>query len=148
MTADNPLVPEDALSANPDLIGLRALDIFDRVVEECRKNDIMIILNLHVNKASWCCDQNDPNGLWHFPWDSKYSTDAWIGSLTLLVDRYKTLPHVVGIDIKNELHDYNGIYLTYGTSSDINTDWKVVSVMMTRNDMRLLRLSLIHIPHG
>ncbi len=39
---NNPIVPDAVLTANPDLVGIRALPLLDLVVEECRKNQIMV----------------------------------------------------------------------------------------------------------
>ncbi len=88
------------------------------------KQGIMVILNVHVNFAAWCCGPDDENGLWS---NSVYNTDMWLWCIETLTKRYKSNRNVIGFDIKNELHDYNGILLTYGTSKDNNTDWKVAS---------------------
>ncbi len=100
------------------------MEIFDAVVEECAKFDIMVILNVHVNTAGWCCDQFDEDGLWS---TREFNTDAWLSAIEGMTIRYKKNTNVIGFDIKNELHDFNGTYLTYGTTSDNNTDWKVAS---------------------
>ncbi len=39
--------------------------------------------------------------------------------------RYVNDTNVVAFDLKNEFHDWNEVKLTYGTSLDKDTDWKV-----------------------
>ena len=59
----NPVVDKGLLEKyNPDLVGLRAIDIYHRVVQEITAKKIMVILDLHMLDAGWCCDQNDDNG--------------------------------------------------------------------------------------
>lgn len=65
----NPIVARNAVGANPALYGLKAMDIFKKVVEELNDAGLMIILNNHISKAGWCCSTTDGEGLW---WTSAY----------------------------------------------------------------------------
>ena len=45
---ENPVIPAERLSQNLDLVGLRAMEIFDKVVAELTTKGIMVVLNNHV----------------------------------------------------------------------------------------------------
>ena len=47
---ENPVIKAERLSENPDLVGLRAMEIFDIVVDELTNQGLMVILNNHVRK--------------------------------------------------------------------------------------------------
>lgn len=55
MVITNPLIPTHLLSANPDLEGLRALDIFEASVTALTDEGIAVIINDHITSAQWCC---------------------------------------------------------------------------------------------
>ena len=35
---------------------------------------------------------------------------------------------MVGIDIRNEIHDQDGVVITWGRSNDTDSDWKVATM--------------------
>jgi endoglucanase len=66
----NPIVSRSAISSNPELFGLKAMNIFKKVVDVLTSRGIMTILNNHISKAGWCCSTTDGEGLW---WTNAYS---------------------------------------------------------------------------
>ena len=62
---DNNIIPNNLLSANPQLHGLTALEVFDKTIEEITKTGLMVYLNNHTSKSQWCCSNNDGDGLWY-----------------------------------------------------------------------------------
>ena len=50
-------------------------------------------------------------------------------SLSALASRYKSDPLVVGIDIRNEIHDQDGIVITWGKTENVDSDWKAATLM-------------------
>jgi len=61
----NPVVANNALSANAALFGLTSMEIFDKTVESLTNAGVAVILNNHMSDAGWCCSDTDGNGLWH-----------------------------------------------------------------------------------
>ena len=126
---DDPLVPDVALAANPELQGMRGMALFDRSVKAITDAGIMVILNNHNSQSGWCCSGSSEEGLWH---TSKYPMDRWLGSLEIMTKRYLDNRMVVGFDIRNEIHDVGDVKLTWGTSDDNQTDWRVASTLGAR----------------
>merc|ERR1711971_445825 len=56
---DNPMVEASRLSANPSLVGLSSLEVFDATVSALTEAGLMVILNNHNSKAGWCCSEQD-----------------------------------------------------------------------------------------
>jgi endoglucanase len=80
---------------NPDLKGLNSLQILDKVILELAKNGFYIVLDHHNPDCQNISETPEING---------YTLEDWINDLKLLADRYKFVPNVIGIDIKNEPH--------------------------------------------
>lgn len=55
----NPVVDRMALAMNPNFFGLKAMDIFKKVVASISSKGLMTILNNHISKAGWCCSETD-----------------------------------------------------------------------------------------
>ncbi|HEY3302496.1 MAG TPA: cellulase family glycosylhydrolase [Candidatus Binatia bacterium] len=103
-------------SRNPDLKGLKSLQILDKVLTELDQQGLYILLDHHRSE----CNGNPPiSELWY---TANYTEQEWIADLVFLADRYKHLPHFVGIDIKNEPHGA----ATWGTGVAA-TDWKLAA---------------------
>lgn len=96
----NPVVPDYAVRANPQFRGKRAMEVFDAVVKALAREKLLIVLDNHVSRADWCCSETDGNGLWY---SNQYPETAWIRDWETIVRRYKKQPHVVGVDLRNEL---------------------------------------------
>ncbi|HZU08933.1 MAG TPA: cellulase family glycosylhydrolase [Pseudacidobacterium sp.] len=113
MYESNPIVPDYALAANPQLKGKHALQVFDIVVRELARQGILVILDNHNSNAEWCCG-NDGNQLWY---NSQYPESSWIADWKAMVARFKDVPQVIGADLRNEPR----ISATWG--GDPATDW-------------------------
>jgi endoglucanase len=119
----NPSIPPYAVTAEKSLLGAKALDGLDAVVNSLSDQKVAVILDNHMSKADWCCSSSDGNGLWY---TDQYSEQDWTTTLKILVERYKQVKYVVGIDLRNELrstvvHDQH-LSPTWGDGSNA-TDW-------------------------
>lgn len=116
----NPVIADEDVAGNPEFRGgLRFLDVFDRTVEEITSQGLMVIINNHNHKSGWCCHYSQDEGLWY---TDEYPESTWIWSLVDMTERYKHNQMVVGIDLRNEVHDYKDTQLTWG-DGDLKTDW-------------------------
>jgi hypothetical protein len=97
---------------------------FDEVVAASTAANLVVIMNSHTNSASWCCSATDGNGVWN---DKHYSTHDWLQALTIVATRYRNNSMVVGIDVKNEVHNTREQTVTWRGSDSPDTDWKVAS---------------------
>ena len=97
LAEQNPVVSA-GLDANPDLKGLHALDVMDRIVASAGRAGLRVILEDH--RSSVGADPEE-NGLWYTP---QYPESAWIHDWQTLAARYKGDPTVVGVDLRNEPH--------------------------------------------
>ncbi|MGQ3296779.1 Calx-beta domain-containing protein [Reyranella sp.] len=87
---------------NPDLKGLSALQIMDKIVDYAGELGLKIILDHHrSNSGAGTSD----NGLWY---DSQYTQAAWVADWKMLAARYADDPTVIGADLHNE--PYNGTW--------------------------------------
>jgi hypothetical protein len=104
-----------------------ALEVLDCQVRALTQRGLMVILNNHVSFAGWVgANEKVPQGLWHTP---RFPTRDWVASLVALASRYRDNPLVVGIDIRNEIHDQDGTVITWGRSNDTDSDWKAATVI-------------------
>jgi endoglucanase len=99
----NPLVPDYALKANPQFQGKHAMEVMDAVIHALADAHIMVILDNHVSRADWCCNDSDGNGLWY---NAEYPESQWITDWQTIVRRYKDERWVVGADLRNELRNH------------------------------------------
>eukprot|EP00439_Symbiodinium_sp_Y106_P034579 s5045_g4.t1 len=104
MVQTNPQVPDDLqeslLAANPQLMGLRTLEVLDAVIDACASEELLIFLDNHVSDGTWCCSDFDENGLWY---NSRWPTSDWLEAHVNLAARYARLPYVVGTELRNEV---------------------------------------------
>jgi hypothetical protein len=84
----------------------------------------MVILNNHNSFPGWVGLTEAQQGLWDLP---GYSVDMWLDCLEHMAARYRQNPLVIGMDLRNEIHDQDGVVITWGKSNDIRTDWKAAS---------------------
>jgi endoglucanase len=96
----NPVVVDYAVKANPQFKGKRAMEIMDAVVAALAKAHIMVILDNHMSRADWCCDEKDGNGLW---FNAEYPEINWLADWRTIVHRYQHERWVIGADLRNEL---------------------------------------------
>ena len=66
---------DSRVSANPELEGKTAMEVFDATVEGLTNEGLIVILNNHNSKAGWCCSEQDGEGLWY---THDYPEDMWI----------------------------------------------------------------------
>ncbi|RMZ86576.1 hypothetical protein DV736_g6199, partial [Chaetothyriales sp. CBS 134916] len=104
----NPIVSSHLLSANPDLVGLRALSIFAEVVNTLTDAGLAVIINDHITQARWCCDANLCDGQWYNDYlgplcPVRQTMEDWIQNLETVMKPHVTNPLVVGVDLRNEV---------------------------------------------
>jgi endoglucanase len=99
----NPLVPDYAVKANPQFKSKHAMEVMDAVVRALAHAHIMVILDNHVSRADWCCNDTDGNGLWY---NAEYPESQWLTDWQTIVRRYKSERWVVGADLRNELRNH------------------------------------------
>jgi endoglucanase len=98
----NPIVRQ-GLRANPDLVGLHALQVLDRIVAAAKRLGLRIILDNHKSLAGTKRDINKlDEPLWY---TRTFSEARWIADWVKLAKRYRGNPTVVGFDLRNEPHD-------------------------------------------
>jgi endoglucanase len=98
MYESNPVVNVARLPANPDLKGLRALDVFDAVIDALAAEGLYVILDNHSSNADWCCSNTDGNGFWY---NAQYPESSWIADWKGM-SRYAGKAAVIGADLRNE----------------------------------------------
>ncbi|EPZ34200.1 glycoside hydrolase [Rozella allomycis CSF55] len=100
MVVENPVIPQIFLEENKDLINKRALHIYQEIVATLTQKNIMVILDMHMMDADWCCNWDDQNGLWfNERWSKKTVIDIWV----FMADLFKDNQWVIGADLRNEL---------------------------------------------
>lgn len=97
-------------SQNPDLQGLSAIQVMDKIIDYAGQKGIRVVLDHHRSTAGAGPSEN---GLWY---NSQYTEDQWVSDWQMLATRYKDNPTVIGFDLHNE--PYNG---TWGGGGA--TDW-------------------------
>eukprot|EP00931_Biecheleriopsis_adriatica_P083110 TRINITY_DN56636_c0_g1_i1.p1 TRINITY_DN56636_c0_g1~~TRINITY_DN56636_c0_g1_i1.p1 ORF type:complete len:614 (-),score=114.23 TRINITY_DN56636_c0_g1_i1:5-1618(-) len=101
----NPVVEKRLVAANPELVGLRHLDVMDEVIASLEKAGVMIWLDNHMLQADWCCQKSDCNGFW---FNERYSEADWVLAWRQLVKRTRQIRAVVGVGLKNEVRSVCG----------------------------------------
>ena len=90
--------PNINLFQNPDLQGLSAMQVMDKIVAYAGQIGLKIILDHHRNDSG---AGTSPNGRWY---DSQHSEAQWIADWQMLAARYANDPTVIGADLHNEPH--------------------------------------------
>ena len=101
-TLHSTATPNINYSANPDLRGLSAMQVMDKIVAYAGEIGLKIILDHHRNNSGAGASEN---GLWY---DSQHSEADWINDWKMLAERYADDPAVIGADLHNE--PYNGTW--------------------------------------
>jgi len=102
-------------SKNPDLQGLDALGILDKIVDYGGQIGLRIILDHHRSAAGAGAEGS---GLWY---TNAYPESRWIDDWTMLAARYAGNPTVIGADLHNEPHGP----ASWGTGSA--NDWRLAA---------------------
>jgi len=121
----NPLIEPRLLAANPQLVGLRALDVFDRVVDALGREGLWVVLDNHRSRADWCCDGPHGDGLWHTP---AYPEATWLAHWRFMAQRYGGHPAVIAAELRNEIRPDPtlGLRPTWGDGVAA-TDWRAAA---------------------
>ncbi|KAJ4977557.1 hypothetical protein NE237_008337 [Protea cynaroides] len=85
---------------NPDILDLVIVDAFKHVLDWLGKYKVMVIVDNHISKPGWCCNEKDGNGFFN---DPDFDPDVWIRGLAQMAIWVKDLPYVVGMSLRNEL---------------------------------------------
>ncbi|MBS0644291.1 MAG: cellulase family glycosylhydrolase [Proteobacteria bacterium] len=81
---------------NPDLKGLTALEVLDRVIDAARDAGLKIIIDHHNNS---CTAGQQKNGLWY---DDAVSAETFEANWLFLARRYRGNDTIIGYDLNNE----------------------------------------------
>ena len=111
--------PSGALntSVNPDLANKTPLQVLDRIVAEFATRGFYVLLDHHGP---------DRNAISTTPQIPGCSMDQRVADPQFVADRYRNVPNVFAIDLKNEPHSTGGSGAFWGTG-DINNDWKLAA---------------------
>lgn len=101
------------IGANRDLQGKTPLQVMDRIIQECARQGLMVLLDSHRLN-----DSQIPE-LWY---GDGFTEEDWIATWVQLAQRYKNQPNVIGADLKNEPHGQ----ASWGTG-DRRTDWRLAA---------------------
>jgi aryl-phospho-beta-D-glucosidase BglC (GH1 family) len=115
MVEQNPIITAH-VGANPELVGLHAMDVFDRITEYAGAIGISVILDNHRSDAGWSSQEN---GLWY---TAAYPESAFDRDWTTMAQRYASSNAVVGADLRNEPHG-----AARWANGDPSTDWKMAA---------------------
>ncbi|KAI3730897.1 hypothetical protein L1987_62077 [Smallanthus sonchifolius] len=85
---------------NPSLVDLPLVNVFQEVVSNLNENNVMIILDNHLSKTGWCCNDNDRNG---FFGDLYFDPEVWVEGIGRVASMFKDYNNVVGMSLRNEL---------------------------------------------
>ncbi|KAJ3696970.1 hypothetical protein LUZ61_000675 [Rhynchospora tenuis] len=64
----------------------------------------MVILDNHISKPGWCCNNNDGNG---FFGDKYFDPDEWLSGLRIIATMFNSTPNVIAMSLRNELRGPN-----------------------------------------
>ncbi|KAF3768917.1 family 5 glycoside hydrolase [Cryphonectria parasitica EP155] len=108
LVISNPHILPHLLAANPDLAGLRALDVFEACVQALTDEGLAVIINNHITHATWCCGADPCDAGWandHLgPLCRITQTEEdWIHHWEAVMARLVDNPRVIGADLRNEV---------------------------------------------
>ncbi|KAK1755149.1 glycoside hydrolase superfamily [Echria macrotheca] len=141
MVMTNPPILPHLLIANPDLVGKKAMDVFEAVVEALTEEGIAVIVNNHITSATWCCGADPCDAGWandHLgPLCRVRQTEAeWIEHWETVMARFIENPLVIGADLRNEVRGVWGTmsWDRWATAAEragnallkMNPDWLII----------------------
>lgn len=109
--------------ANPELLNLTSLQIFDRTLELANANGMKILLDMHSAEA-------DNSGHVYPLWThGKFTEEDFYTAWTWMAERYKTNDTLVAFDLKNEPHGkpYQESEFAIWDNSSAPNNWKRVA---------------------
>jgi endoglucanase len=98
---------------NPDLKGLKGLDLMDKIVKGATDRGIMVLLDRHRPTGQ------AQSALWY---TQDVSEQRWIDDWTMLATHYRSNPLVIGADLHNEPRGE----ATWG-DGNLKTDWRLAA---------------------
>jgi aryl-phospho-beta-D-glucosidase BglC (GH1 family) len=141
MVIVNPIVLPHLLTENPDLIGMRALDVFEACVKALTDAGIAVIINNHITTATWCCGADPCDAGWandHLGplCRVSQSEEDWIQHWETIMERFVSNPYVIGADLRNEVRGVWGTmtWSRWATAAEkcgnrllnMHSDWLVI----------------------
>lgn len=137
----NPHVLPHLLTANPDLVGLKALDVLEACVTALTDAGIAVIMNNHITHATWCCGADPCDAAWSNDHLGplcriQQNEEEWIQHWEAVMARFVDNPYVIGADLRNEVRGMWGT-MTWGRWAAaaeaagnrllaMNPDWLVI----------------------
>lgn len=137
----NPPILPHLLTANPDLMGLRAMDVLEACVQALTDEGLAVIINNHITHATWCCGADPCDAGWandHLgPLCRITQTeDEWIQHWEAVMARFVDNPRVIGADLRNEVRGVWGTMTwdRWATAAEragnrllqLNQDWLII----------------------
>lgn len=107
-------VYKSAVEKNPFLEDATTQGTFSAVADALAAENVLIILDNHLSRASWCCGMEDGNGWWdsasgYSEENSRYfNTEEWIEGLGRMAKWAAKHSNVVGSALRNELRAADG----------------------------------------
>ena len=98
-----------AVNLNPSLATASTLSTYSTVIEALAAQGIKVILDNHVSRASWCCNNTDGNGWWdtaagYTDENSRYfNTTNWLSGLSAMSTFTHQHANIIGMSLRNEL---------------------------------------------
>ncbi|KAK3394459.1 glycoside hydrolase superfamily [Podospora didyma] len=142
MVISNPHILPHLLTANPDLIGLRALDILAAVVQALTDAGIAVIINNHITTATWCCGADPCDASWSndrlgpFLCRIRQTEADWIAHWETVMALFVDNKLVIGADLRNEVRGLWGTmpWDTWAAAAEnagnallkMNPDWLII----------------------
>ena len=105
-------------NSNPDLVGLSGIQILDKVIGYIGSVGMRVVLDQHRP------DSGAQSPLWY---TAQYPESRWISDWTMLAQRYKGNPTVVGMDLHNEPHTIQGGGGACWGCGATATDWRLAA---------------------
>jgi endoglucanase len=151
MVMVNPHILPHLLTANPDLIGQRALDVYEACVTALTDAGIAVIINNHITTATWCCGADPCDAGWQNDHLGpicrvKQTEEEWIQHWETVMERFLHNPRVIGADLRNEVRGVWGTmpWDRWATAAEkcgnrllkMNRDWlMIVGGTESNNDL-------------
>jgi endoglucanase len=98
---------------NPDLQGLKGVQLMDKIVQGAQQRGLMVLLDQHRP------DSQGQSSLWY---TSSVSEQQWQNDWVMLAQRYRNNPNVIGADLHNEPKGE----ATWGDGNP-KTDWQMAA---------------------
>lgn len=111
MLHDSSAVSFSSVSANPSLAGKTPWQVYKAVTKGLTDAGLIVMINNHTSGYSWCCTQNDKEGVWR-SWVSggyEQTAEQWIQDWETLAREFKKSEYagrVAMFDLRNEVRTF------------------------------------------